>query len=350
VAMCVCVCVCGVCVGMCLKNLFLEYIFPLAPGILLNFQFYFPHALLVSTIFSFLYGPLLFFYCKRIIYNYKFKLIDAVHFLPSIILMIYIFPFYLMSRLEKFNEIFDQVNTLLPGAYTIIVVKILSLTLYAFLLLRIYNKNRSKLKINKNKNKYLWQRNIIALHAIYTLSYIIYAAVIVKIIDFTLLFHLQTMAMVGVVLYVAYISYVQPEIFMGKIKLVDPTNLFKYKKSGLTPSYSMELADNLLKLLNEDKIYKENNLDLELLSEKLETTRHNVSQIINEQFEMSFSELMNKYRISEAIEILKNDEFNNLKIIQVAYEVGFNNKVSFNKAFKKHLSQTPSQYVESLQQ
>lgn len=313
-----------------------------------NIQYYLPHSLLVSTTFSFLYGPLLFFYCKRIIYNYKFKLIDAIHFLPSIILMIYIFPFYLMSRLEKFNEIFDQVNTLLPGSYTIIVVKILSLTLYSFLLLRIYNKNRSKLIININKNKYLWQRNIITLHAIYTLSYIIYAAVLVKIIDFTLLFHLQTMVMVGVVLYVAYISYIRPEIFMGKIKLIDPANLFKYKKSGMTPSYSIELTDNLLKLLDEDKIYKENNLSLEVLSEKLETTRHNASQVINEHFNMNFSELMNKYRILEAVEILKDDEFNNLKIIQVAYEVGFNNKVSFNKSFKKYLSQTPTQYLDSL--
>ena len=60
----------------------------------INSQFYFPHALLVSTTFSFLYGPLLYFYCKRIMYNYKFKLIDAIHLLPSVILLIYIFPFY----------------------------------------------------------------------------------------------------------------------------------------------------------------------------------------------------------------------------------------------------------------
>ena len=136
---------------------------------------------------------------------------------------------------------------------------------------------------------------------------------------------------------------------MNKIKRVELANLFKYKKSGLTPSYSIELTDNLLKLLNEDKIYKENNLNLEVLSEKLDTTRHNTSQIINEHFNMNFSELMNNYRILEAVEILKNDEFNNLKIIQVAYEVGFNNKASFNKCFKKQLSQTPSQYLESLQ-
>lgn len=316
----------------------------------MKLQYYLPHTLFVSTTFSFLYGPLLYFYFKRTIYNYKFKWLDLLHFIPSMVLLIYIFPYYLLSRLEKFNVVFNQENTLLPGSYMIIVVKIISLSLYAYLLFRIYKENRLNLSASKYKKNYLWQRNAIALYTIYTVSYIIYALVLVKIIDVPMLYHLQRLVMASVVFYVAYISYVQPEIFMGKIKLLDPTSLFKYKKSGLTLSYSLELTDNLLKLLNEDKIYKENNLNLEALSEKLETTRHNTSQIINEQFEMNFSELMNKYRICEAVEILKNDEFNNLKIIQVAYEVGFNNKASFNKCFKRHQSQTPSQYLESLQQ
>lgn len=318
----------------------------------INIQYYFPHTLFVSTTFSFLYGPLLYFYCKRIIYNYKFKLVDALHLLPSIVLFIYIVPYYLMSRLEKFNVVFDQNDNLLPGAYTIILIKILSLTIYAYLLIKIYNKRRIELSasvnVNSDKRRHLWQRNIIAIHVTYTIAYIIYVVVLVEIINFPFLFHLQTIVMVGVVFYVAYISYVQPEIFMGKIKLVDPRDLFKYKKSGLTPSYSAELIDILLKLLNEDKIYKINDLNLEALSEKLETTRHNTSQIINEHFDMNFSELMNKYRIQEAVQILNEDEYNNLKIIQVAYEVGFNNKVTFNKSFKRYLSQTPSQYVKSL--
>jgi len=316
----------------------------------MRLQYYLPHTLFVSTTFSFLYGPLLYFYFKRTIYNYKFKWLDLLHFLPSTVLLIYIFPYYLMSRLEKFNVVFNQESTLLPGSYMIIVVKILSLSIYGYILFRIYKENRINLNAKKFKKNYLWQRNTITLYAIYTVSYIIYALVLVKFIDVPVLYHLQRLVMASVVFYVAYIAYMQPEIFMGKIKLVEPANLFKYKKSGLTPLYSIELTDNLLKLLNEDKIYKENNLNLDVLSEKLKTTRHNTSQIINEQFEMNFSELMNKYRICEAVEILKNDEFNNLKIIQVAYEVGFNNKASFNKCFKKQLSQTPSQYLESLQQ
>lgn len=312
-----------------------------------NFQFYLPHTLFVSTTFSFLYGPLLYFYFKRMSSNYKFRWIDTLHLIPSIILFIYILPFYAMSGLEKFNVVFNQTNWLLPGAYVIIVVKILSLSIYALLVLRMYRANRHKITA-KNKAQFCWQRNLITLHIVYFVAYVIYAANLTKIIDFPVLFHLQILVMVGVVFYVSYIVYEQPEIFKGKVKLVDPMQFFKYKKSGLTPSYSMELKDALLRLFNEDRIYRNNKLSLEFLSEQLGTTRHNASQVINEHFDMNFFELVNSYRIKDAQEMLQQDKNNNLTIIQVAYEVGFNNKVTFNKSFKKQVALTPSQYIKSL--
>ena len=76
----------------------------------------------------------------------------------------------------------------------------------------------------------------------------------------------------------------------------------------------------------------------------MNTTRHNASQVINEHFEVSFHELINTYRIQEAKKILDNDFKKNLNIIDVAYEVGYNNKVTFNKAFKKDTQLTPSEY------
>jgi len=284
-----------------------------------NLQYRVPHSLFVSTTFSFLYGPLLYFY---------------------------------FSSEQKFTIIFDQTNFLLPGAYTIIVVKIVSLTVYAYLIIKLYTKNLAFQKAeritNKAENKLVWQRNIIGIFVAYTLSYFIYAAIITKLINAPSLINLQIVVMVGLVFYVAYISYAQPEIFKGKVKLIDPSELFKYKNSGLTQSFSTELKDELLKLLQEEKVYKQNNLNLAKLSERLNTTRHNTSQVINEHFNMNFFELINTYRIQEAISILENDHNGNLNIIDVAYEVGFNNKVTFNKAFKKHLSQTPSQYLVSL--
>ena len=122
----------------------------------------------------------------------------------------------------------------------------------------------------------------------------------------------------------------------------------KYEKSGLTPGFSVELKQQLLTLLKNDKVYRDNTINLNTLSEQMGTTRHNLSQVINEHFSMNFFNLINKFRIDEAREILRNESNKNLNIIDVAYDVGFNNKVTFNKAFKEETSLTPTQYIKSL--
>lgn len=122
------------------------------------------------------------------------------------------------------------------------------------------------------------------------------------------------------------------------------SNNKKYLKSGLTFDYSLELKENLLHLLNDKKIFKMDNLTLEVLSNELDTNRHNASQVINEHFNMNFFELINQYRIIEAKLILEDDLRQSMNIIDVAYEVGYNNKVTFNKSFKKETMLTPSQY------
>lgn len=318
---------------------------------LINGQYYLPSLLFFSTILSFLYGPLLFLYLKRIIFNYRIKRVDVLHLVPSIVLVAYYIPFFLMSDLEKFNIILGQNNYTILESHILSVIKTLILLIYAFPILRLYKKNYV---ISQNeimdKRKYTWQNNLILCYLIYMFTYIVYNMNTNEMIDYVWLIHIQIWVMSILVYYVSYSIYAHPDLFIIESKGKTPLqSLFKYEKSGLTPAYSLELKQNVLQLLREDKAYKENEINLEILSEKLGTTRHNVSQVINEHFDMNFSELINKYRIMEAKEILKNDRFNNLNIIQVAYEVGFNNKVTFNKAFKKYIAKTPSQYIKTLQ-
>ncbi|PTM08463.1 MAG: hypothetical protein DA407_08005 [Bacteroidetes bacterium] len=313
---------------------------------LINCQYYFPNTLLFSTVFTLLYGPLIYFYFKITAVNYKLKWVDALHLIPAVSLLIYISPFYALSSIDKFIILFNQEDILTNEANFIIAAKIISLVLYAFLTYRIYLISKAK---SKKKFKLLWQRNIIAIYVTYVLTFIVYTTITSGIFDVPIFFHLQILVVVGLLFYVAYVSYVQPEVFKGEVKLVDPIGIFKYKSSALTPSYSLELKEELLALLDDDKIYKESGISLDLLSEKLGTSRHNTSQIINEHFNMNFYELMNKYRIEEAIQLIKHGKENKLNIIDIAYKVGFNNKVSFNKSFKKALSVTPTQYIKSLE-
>jgi AraC-like DNA-binding protein len=297
-------------------------------------------------VFPLLNGPLIYFYFKITAIDYKLKWIDAVHLVPAFALLIYLSPFYALSSIEKFVILFDQEDILIREANIIIAVKIISLVLYGVLSVRLYRTSINKFK--SEKIRLLWQRNIIAIYITYVVAFILYETITSGFFDVPIFFHLQILVIVLMVFYVAYITYVQPEIFKGEVKLVDPIGLFKYKSSALTPSLSLELKEELLNLLNKDKIYKESGISLDLLSEKLGTSRHNTSQVINEHFNMNFYELMNKFRIDEAVELIKNEKDNNLTIIDIAYKVGFNNKVTFNKSFKKALSVTPSEYIKSL--
>ena len=312
-----------------------------------NLKFQYPHILFMSTIFSFLYGPLIYFYFKQGIQDHKFKIIDSLHLLPSVVIILILLPVFALPSIEKLKIMFDVgVIDTRPYLISIFTAKLMSLLIYVYLVLRIYFK-----RIKKNKKVALevfkWKRNLARLGVAYIVFYAIYGLIIIKVIPrFDFLYHLQVVAMAGMVLYIGFTAYLKPNLFSSDF-IGKPIN--KYKKSGLTPSYSEELKRKLVHLMDVEKVYRQSDISLEKLSQRMETTRHNTSQVINEHFDLNFFELINKYRISEASEILKGDTHKNLNIIEVAYEVGFNNKVTFNKSFKKYLSQTPSQYIHSLQ-
>ncbi len=187
------------------------------------------------------------------------------------------------------------------------------------------------------------------MHVLFVVSYFIYGISISGLFfnAYSFIYQIVVVAMALMVLYISYMAQVQPKVFSKEIILKNTEFFSKYQKSGLTKSLSNELKQNLITLMVDHKIFMDNSLNLESLSEKLETSRHNTSQIINEHFNMNFFELINKFRVEEAIQMLKLSD-KNTQIIDVAYAVGYNNKVTFNKAFKKETSLTPSQFLKSV--
>jgi AraC-like DNA-binding protein len=66
--------------------------------------------------------------------------------------------------------------------------------------------------------------------------------------------------------------------------------------------------------------------------------------VINERLEMNYSNFINSYRIQEAKILLFAPEKIDDSILDIAYEVGFNSKAVFNRAFKKFTGMTPSEF------
>lgn len=307
-----------------------------------NLVYQTPHVLYMSAGFSYLYGPLIYFYYKRITTKYVFKILDLLHLLPTVLTLVLIFPILLLPAQDKLNIMLNvgPFNRL-PYLYGVVATKALSLAIYGFLLFQLYMKNKEHKNYSLQAQR--WLNTIVTLGIAYVVSYIIYGLTISDIIPRSdILYHLQIVFMASMVLYIGYASYLRPNLFVGTFGKRQE----KYTKSGLTTDYSMELKEILVDLMENEKLYLKNDISLDELSERMDTTRHNASQVINEHFGLNFFELINKYRIRDAVELLQKDQ--KLSIIDVAYQVGFNNKVTFNKSFKKILSKTPTQYLSSL--
>ncbi|WP_138432941.1 helix-turn-helix domain-containing protein [Winogradskyella algicola] len=317
-----------------------------------NYNLMFPHSFYISTPFSFLYGPLLYFYFKRVVENYKISIKDSVHLIPTVLLIFWLMPYYSLSATEKFNLLMDNTESVNLGRKALVVIKSLSLSLYAIGIYFVYRNKKKNVRDRNSeiKSRALWERSIMIIFVCYAFAYLLHGAVVVRLVDYMPFTYLKSVFMIAMIFYMALMSGLRPEIIMNaNINVVGINKLpIKYEKSNLTESLSNELKDKLVELLTHQKVYKDNSISLESLSEMLETTRHNASQVINEHFDMSFYDLINQYRILEAVDIFDEDKKQNLNIIEVAYEVGYNNKVTFNKAFKKHMNQTPSTYIRSL--
>jgi len=118
----------------------------------------------------------------------------------------------------------------------------------------------------------------------------------------------------------------------------------RYKESNLKKEQSEIYLQKLQSLMIQKEVYLDCEINLSRLSKLLAITPHHLSQVINGNLNLNFFDFINSYRIERAKKMLKSEKHLDFTILDIAFESGFNNKASFNQAFKKHMQMTPSQY------
>jgi AraC-like DNA-binding protein len=116
----------------------------------------------------------------------------------------------------------------------------------------------------------------------------------------------------------------------------------KYKASLLTPELQLHTLKKLEQLMKNEKPFLRPDFSLPDLANKLNVSVHALSQAINEGLGKSFFEMLAEYRVEEAKRFLIEQP--NIKIEEIAEQVGYNSKSSFNTAFKKITGKTPSEF------
>ncbi len=123
----------------------------------------------------------------------------------------------------------------------------------------------------------------------------------------------------------------------------------KYKGSPLNSHFAEECIRKLKHLMKNEKVYSDADISLQSLAEKLSVTPHLLSKVLNERLNQNFAEFINSYRIEEAKRILKSPKGARQKIEALSFEVGFNSRVAFYRAFKKYTNITPTQYKKEVE-
>ena len=99
-----------------------------------------------------------------------------------------------------------------------------------------------------------------------------------------------------------------------------------------------------IRLLEEEKIYRDQTLSLSKVSEVLNIHPAYLSKIISDATSMNFSSILNRYRVNEVKKMLSTRNYHTYSMLGMAFEAGFNSKATFNRAFKKHTSFSPIEF------
>jgi AraC-like DNA-binding protein len=118
----------------------------------------------------------------------------------------------------------------------------------------------------------------------------------------------------------------------------------KPKLKRLTAGQIENLSVQLFSLMEKDKLFLDNDLNLPMVAEKLGIGIHEASFLINETTHDNFYNFINRYRVEEAKKLLASAKVEELNILGIAFASGFNSKTTFNTTFKKVVGVSPSQY------
>ncbi|AXT54328.1 AraC family transcriptional regulator [Aquimarina sp. AD1] len=149
-----------------------------------------------------------------------------------------------------------------------------------------------------------------------------------------------------ITIYFVLSALYRPELFTGiNMNLKPLTSNSPSELSEKTTPIEDEHLKRLHSFMESDKPYLDFELTLQKLAVQIDISEKNLSLLINRHLNKHFFDFINAYRIEEAKKLLKDTSLN---IQQIMYQVGFNSKSSFNTAFKKHTSNTPSSYRKSI--
>ena len=310
-----------------------------------------PAFFIISKSFLFLAAPCSFFYVRTQLYDsLSFKKIEWFHFFPFIIYFSLTLYVWSGNYINIYFIEYLEIKTKNPFS-------ILSLTIwfvYVFCQnMLLLNFDISKLKENHSnklivlKRIRLYNLIILSLFSIFFVHFLLFNKVDeINLFSYILISILLLFISIGI--------YFKPQFFIDE--KTNENSFVLHTKEINCPNLSIkDLSDEKKKLdlkkldlvFNSNKLYLKKNLTLKEVSRETGIPINMLSNFINSEYNLNFSDYINLKRIEYFKRKINDADWNDLSIEGMSWASGFNSRITCFRAFIKHTSQSPSEYIKT---
>lgn len=334
-----------------------------------DFFLMFPHLSKISWLIPSLFGPLVYLFTIKLCSPAPvFKKTDLLHFIPFTLYFLTLLPWYIKSAAVK-RAYLDNFELAMEDDFGFLnqfsILLILAYLIATLIFLKKFRRTIRNTFSEISRKRLEWMS---------AFAYGVLLVLIISVLGFyghkwdipvmDAIYHYNYIFIVLLVYWIAYKALLQPVVFdipmaTGKenelqdlmesedFQEEEPASA-KYVRSGLGDDQLEQLYKQLISYMKTEKPYLNPEINIYELAGLLQVKKHHLSQTINEKTGMNYFDFINSFRVEEIKQNLLKKNNNNLTLLGIALDSGFNSKATFNNAFKKLTGITPSDFQRNL--
>jgi AraC-like DNA-binding protein/uncharacterized Tic20 family protein len=313
-------------------------------GISVNLGKIFPHWNWIPLQFSLTLGPLIYFYIRKLTYpERKMQAKDLLHFSPFLLEQAILIVEIIESNKRQIAT-YDTTafNHLNPPLQLLALISIINYLLKSLGLLAIFHQELKENFSDIYQYQLNWLKRLLLGFALLWLLWIPFVAVDY----FKFHYHLGIepyyplyFTLAAITIWIGVEAFLRPEIIL--LKLPNQSN-FPVKQVSY-PGMEDAVID-LKNQMRKNFYYRNAELSLSSLALAMKINPHELSRIINTGTGKNFNDFINEYRVDEVIAKMKDPAYEQITLIGIAFDSGFNSKTTFNRTFKNITGKSPSDY------
>jgi len=319
----------------------------------------FPHFFGVAYPLPLLFGPLIYLYAVTAAdRTRRLTRRDALHLVPFLAAVVAGLPIYLMSGADKiafYHQLQSGERPLLLGILD--PLKLVSGATYATITMVFLRRHHDRVKESYSSLERVNLRWLLWLGAGGAAIWML--AVAFQVLESAGIARIErgddfvSLAIAVLVYGIGYMGLRQPEIFRYEtaehpVPVPEPeTAAGRYERSGLTDREAERLKNALTAVMDGQRPWQDSELTLADLADRLSTSPHKLSEVLNLQLGQTFYDFVNGYRVREVQRRIAAGEAGQVTMLSLALDAGFASKSTFNLVFKRHTGQTPSDFRQA---